>query len=347
MNRFWIHKRVERLWETRGALACLLFPLAAVFSWGAALRRQCYRSGLLRVRPLSAPVVVIGNLTVGGTGKTPMVIWLARRFRRWGRRPGIVSRGYGGKREADLLPVAPDSDPRQAGDEPVLLAMRARCPVMVAKDRWQAADALCRQHGCDVILADDGLQHFALPGDFRICMVDGQRRFGNGWCLPAGPLREPLSRLREMDIIVCNGGEARSEAREGCRMELRPDESLRNLRDPSRRLKLADLSGREAHALAGVGNPEPFFSLLESQGVRIRRHPFPDHCRYRPEDLEFADDLPVIMTEKDAVKCRSFCTERHWCLPVDAVLPESFEKRMRAWLMSAAPGAQDTEAMAQ
>jgi len=305
-------------------LALALMPLSVVFGWVAALHRWLFRIGILRVESLPVPVVVVGNVTAGGTGKTPLVLWLTAELRRRGRHPGIVTRGYGGT-GPEPAPVMSGSDPALCGDEPVLLARRAACPVWRGRDRAAAARALLAAHPeCDVILSDDGLQHHRLARNVEIAVVDGTLGLGNGWLLPAGPLREPLSRLARCDIVVVK--EPRRPAlavpANAVAMRLAPGRWQR-LDDPTVTLDGAAFAGRRVHAVAGIGVPEQFFATLAALGVDVVPHPFPDHHAYREADLDFADDAPIAMTEKDAVKCAAFATARMWVLPVDATLDGS------------------------
>lgn len=259
-------------------------------------------------------MIVVGNISVGGTGKTPVVIWLAEYLRVHGYRPGIVSRGYGGRRIETPRQVTSNSDVREVGDEALLIARRTGCPTWVCADRASAMDALLRDERISVVISDDGLQHYRMHRDIEIAMIDGARRFGNGLCLPAGPLRERPSRLEEVDFRLVSG----ALADEGeFAVEYAGDE-LVNLQNPLRRLRLDDLKGSVVHAVAGLGNPARFFRRLEDAGLHPTRHAFPDHHQYRREDLDFKDNLSVIMTEKDAVKCTVFANPRYWYLPVTA-----------------------------
>lgn len=308
------------LWQTRNGASMALLPLAGVFGVLAAGRRAAYRCGLARVVRVPVPVIVIGNLTVGGTGKTPLVIWLAQHLRSLGWRPGIVARGYGGRAGHWPQAVRPESDPAMVGDEAVLLAWRTRCPVRVGPDRPAAVAGLLTDAPIDVVLSDDGLQHYALGRDLEIVVIDGRRRFGNGWLLPAGPLREPVQRLQSADLVVVNDG------------VVRPGELGMRLSDPqvyaiaggAPSAPLARFAGRSVHAVAGIGNPSQFFEQLRGQGLAVIAHPFPDHYAFRVEDLQFGDDLPILMTEKDAVKCRRFASHRHWAVRVEAQLDTEF-----------------------
>ena len=319
--------RLEQSWYQDDWLARLMAPLGRVYCTLAAARRRAYRAGRRRAWRAPVPVVVVGNITVGGTGKTPLVAWLAERLGRAGYRPGIVSRGYGGTAGDGPRWVGQDSRPEEVGDEPVLLAAATRRPVVVGRDRPATVRYLLAQAGCDIVLCDDGLQHYRLARDVEIAVVDGARRFGNGRCLPAGPLREPRERLQEVDFVVANGEAAEGESP----MRLVGDE-LRGVSDSHRRRPLHALTEGPVHAVAGIGHPERFFEALRARGLEVREHPFRDHHRFRAADLEFGDERPVVMTEKDAVKCRPFARPGHWYLPVRAVLPEEFGERLLARL---------------
>jgi tetraacyldisaccharide 4'-kinase len=302
-------------WRRRTWVSALLLPLAALFALVCGLRRLAYRRGWLASRRLAVPVIVVGNISAGGTGKTPLVLWLVQRLRERGFKPGIVSRGYGGTGEC--REVRPDADPSQAGDEPVLLAARSRCPVWIGTRRGVAAARLLAAHPeCDVLVSDDGLQHYALARNVEIAVIDGQTGLGNGRLLPAGPLREPPSRLGRCDAVVVNGAEGQPPPG-WFEMHLEGD-TLYNLRDPALRRSASALRGRHVHAIAGIGNPERFFSHLRRLGLSITAHAFPDHHRFSPADLDLPDADAVVMTEKDAIKCRAFARDNWWALPVEA-----------------------------
>lgn len=320
-------KRLDEHWYANSPVSLLLAPLGWLFCAVAALRRRAYRTGLLSVHRMPVPVIVIGNITVGGTGKTPLVAWLARFLIGAGYTPGIVSRGYGGKVGNWPQPVAADSDPALVGDEAVLLARRSGCAVVVGPDRVAAARVLLEHSPCDVILSDDGLQHYRLGRDVEIAVIDGVRGFGNGRCLPAGPLREPPERLREVDLVVVNG-----TAGEGQYSMRLIEQVPRDVMDAGASRPLADFQGTRVHAVAGIGHPERFFKRLRALGLRIVEHPFPDHHAYSPADLDFGDGEPVLMTEKDAVKCRRFARPHLWYVPVEAQMDESFGARVLALL---------------
>lgn len=310
---------------TRGA-PIWTFPLAWFYGVLTALRRAMYRIGWLRSKRLPVPVVVVGNLTVGGTGKTPLTLALVDALAARGWRPGVVSRGYGGtQREPALL--GDDPNPVQFGDEPCLIRASG-VPVAVGRDR-PAAAVLLLQAGCNVVIADDGLQHYALARDVEICVIDGERRFGNGRLLPAGPLREPLSRLRRVDFRICNGAAGEGEYA----MRLAGDLAV-SLVDGATR-PLAGFTGTPVHVVAAIGHPDRFFDSLRAHGLEVRGHPFADHHAFAAEDLAFAGDAPLLMTDKDAVKCRRFARPGWWRVPVRAVLDPAFFDAMCARLDSA------------
>lgn len=283
------------------------------------MRRGLYRIGLLRSERMPVPVVIVGNITVGGSGKTPLVIHLALGLCKLGRRPGIVSRGYRGG-SAGVTEVLPGSDPAVLGDEPVLLARRSGCPVFVGRDRPAAARALLAAHPeCDLILTDDGLQHYRLQRDVELAVFD-HRGVMNGWCLPAGPLREPVSRLSQVDAVVINGSAVAPAPTVGCplfRMNLL-GEQFHRLDDPQIECDPADLAGRNLHAVAGIGAPERFFEQLRSMSLSFTAHSFPDHHDFSAADLAYAGDA-ILTTEKDAVKlARLSLPLPVWVLPVTA-----------------------------
>lgn len=310
-----------------------MVPFSWLFAMIVAARRFAYRSGLLRSARLPVPVIVVGNITTGGTGKTPLVIWLVDALRKAGHRPGVVSRGYGGGAGEWPLAVGADSDPREAGDEPVLIVRRTGCPLVVDPRRPRAARKLVSDYGCDVIVSDDGLQHYALARDLEIAVIDGARRFGNGRCLPAGPLREKPSRLQAVDMIVVNGAAEPGE----CSMSLAGGRAD-SLCDPTLSHALQHWQGRTVHGVAGIGNPERFFAHLRAYGLTVVEHPFPDHHRYRGCEFDFGDELPVMMTEKDAIKCRDFAEIRHWFVPVSAQFDETCRQGLERLLRRVSGG---------
>lgn len=312
-----------------------LVPLSGVFRGIVALRRLAYSKGWKSALRLPVPVIVVGNLTVGGTGKTPLTIWLVEFLKASGYKPGVVSRGYGGRRQAGPLAVTADTDPLEAGDEPVLIAKRTGCPVVVFPLRTEAGRALLAENDCDVLIADDGLQHYALARDVEIAVVDGARRFGNGYCLPAGPLREPVERLAEVDLVVCRGEPQAGEIG----MALGCDEAV-NLADASLKKPLAAFMGLKLRAIAGIGNPQGFFAELKAAGLNFEQRAFPDHYRFSLEDMGPDDGAEVLMTEKDAVKCRGFATGRLWAVPLCAQLPAEFGETVLQLLKKVKPDGQ-------
>jgi len=317
-------------WRSRSLPAAVLLPLGALFALLAALRRTLYRTGVLRAVRLPVPVVVVGNIAVGGSGKTPAVDWLVARLREAGYTPGIVSRGYGG-RVVGVALVPRDGDPALFGDEPVLLARLTGCPLAVGADRPAAARALLAAHPqCDLIVADDGLQHYRLARDVEVAVVD-EATLGNGWRLPAGPLREPLARLRTVDAILAHGALSPGLAR---RLAGRPVFGMALVGDAFRPLGAAGaprpaaaFRGQRMHAVAGIGRPERFFAQLEGLGIAVVPHPFPDHHRYTPQDLDFAPGEAKVLTSKDAVKCATFAPADCWEFPVTArIAPGAAER---------------------
>ncbi|MFC5580019.1 tetraacyldisaccharide 4'-kinase [Rhodanobacter terrae] len=307
---------LESAWYAGGRAPWWTWPLAALYGGVIGLRSGLYRAGIWRSVRLPAPVIVIGNLSVGGTGKTPLTIAVAAALRARGYRPGVVSRGYGGSRREPLL-LGDAPDPAQVGDEPCLIHASGM-PVAVGRDR-PAAARLLLDAGCHVLLADDGLQHYRLARDVEICVIDGVRRFGNQRLLPAGPLREPLSRLRQVDLRVCNGGIAEDGE---YLMQLRGGDVVA-LSD-GRVQSLASFRGQRVHAVAAIGNPQRFFDSLRAAGILPIEHSFADHHGFAVAELDFADGLPVLMTDKDAVKCRCFAQPHWWRVPVQADLPQAF-----------------------
>jgi tetraacyldisaccharide 4'-kinase len=299
----------------------LLLPLSWMFGLATALRRHLFRTGRLTAHRLSAKVVVVGNLTVGGAGKTPLVIHLAQALAQAGLHPGVVARGYGapaGVRGAMALEVLPESTASEAGDEPLLIRRRAGCPVFVCRDRAAAARALLAAHPrTDVIIADDGLQHYRLARDYEVAVFD-TRGAGNRRLLPAGPLREPLARAASVDAVVANGGDGAGMAAYAMQLETQP---LYRLVDPRETCGLADFAARHGPrvtAVAGIGNPQRFFDSMRRAGLTVAERRFDDHHVFRREELAALDAHAIVMTEKDAIKCTAFDDPRIWVVPVSA-----------------------------
>lgn len=318
---------LESAWYRGARAPWWTVPLAMLYGAVVRTRGLLFRHGVLRSVRLHAPVVVIGNLTVGGTGKTPLTIAVVEALRQRGHRPGVVSRGYGGtQREPILLGDAPD--PAQVGDEPCLIHASG-VPVAVGRDRPAAAQLLL-DAGCDVVIADDGLQHYRLVRDVEICVIDGVRRFGNRRLLPAGPLREPITRLQRVDLRVCNGDAAEPGEYP---MQLHGGEAV-DLLDGHRQ-PLAAFRGQRVHAVAAIGNPQRFFDSLREVGIEVIEHAFADHHAFGPAELAFADGLPVLMTDKDAVKCAGFARPDWFRVPVRGQLPASFFDTLTARIEAA------------
>ncbi len=286
-------------------------PLSLTYAAAAGSRRYLYARHWRKSTRIPVPLVVVGNLSVGGTGKTPLVCWLAQRLRELGYRPGVVTRGYGGSASTVRI-IQPSDDPKVVGDEPILLARRTGVPVAVGRERPAAAQLLV-DAGCTVVVSDDGLQHYAMQRDCEIIVVDGERRFGNGALLPAGPLRERPQRLVVADAVVVNGGRA-LDGELRMRLEGRHAESLTG----SAAKSLDEFAGQKVHAVAGIGNPARFFNMLRAHGIEVMGHALPDHAQIQASDISFGDARPVLMTEKDAVKCKEVAGPGHWYVPVEA-----------------------------
>lgn len=324
-------------WFEGGSVPLPARALSAVYAKAIELRRNLYRRGVLKTRRVPVPVLVIGNLIAGGSGKTPLAIAVVERLRAEGYVPGVATRGYGRIDESAPLWVEAGTDPAAGGDEPVLLARRTGAKVRADRDRAAAASALV-QAGCDVVVCDDGLQHYALARDIEIEVVDGRRRYGNGRMLPAGPLREPLARNAECDFRVVNLAPEVDSPDAGFGewpMRLHAEQAM-----PLRGARVRPLSafaGQRVHAVAGTGDPRRFFDMLRGFGIAVVPHAFPDHHAYVADDFQFGSDLPVLMTEKDAVKCASFAGDRYYSVPVEARLPEAFWVALVDRIRSARP----------
>jgi tetraacyldisaccharide 4'-kinase len=314
LNKFWYGSVSPPWW---------MIPLSAVYAAISGIRRFAYSRHLARSTRLPCPVIVVGNLSVGGTGKTPLVCWLAGQLIELGFRPGVVSRGYGGSSRAARLVQAAD-DSNKVGDEAILLARRSRAPVATGRNRPAAAQLLINA-GCDIIVSDDGLQHYALQRDCEIIVIDGDRRFGNGRLLPAGPLRESPARLERADAIVINGGDAEGDG--AIRMRLLATSAIAMKYGTPKPLR--EFSGRPAHAIAAIGNPQRFFAMLRAIGISVVEHALPDHAKLGIDDISFPDDLPVLMTEKDAVKCRDIAGPHHWYVPVSVAFAAGNAEKLR------------------
>lgn len=326
MNRS-VDNWVQNIWYGESPLRWLLLPFTWIYSVIIAGRRVLYSSGILRSQRVSVPVVVVGNIAVGGTGKTPLTIWLAGQLTERGFKPGIISRGYRGSVGPKPMVVTQESDPAVVGDEAILIATRSDCSVVVHPDRVAAAK-LAIDLGANIIVSDDGLQHYRLGRDFEIAVVDGTRRYGNRQLLPSGPLREPVSRLNSIDrLLVQRETDGSSELLH--RSSDRPPLDFRLVASAISRLDRSDIryiddfSGTTVHAIAGIGNPERFFRLLEARDIEVIRHALADHADITPEDIDFDDELDVVMTEKDAVKCGWLDTRNCWYVPVDVAMNDA------------------------
>jgi len=305
----------------------LLIPLSWLFGLISFIRKSLYKHGWLNSFSLSVPVIIVGNINVGGTGKTPLVIWLVEQLQIAGYKPGIISRGYGGNAK-EVQSVFSHSNPQEVGDEPVLIARRTHCPVYVSTNRFAAGQALLNEHPeCDVVISDDGLQHYRLQRDVEIVVFDGAKGFGNGALLPAGPLRESVSRLRAVDAVVSNG-----EVTVGTivlmdvgvvpiEMQLEAGRFY-NLMDNHLKCDAQAFANQHLLAIAGIGNPERFFQQLHRLGLSFQSRAFPDHHAFQPKDFKQLTADVVVMTEKDAVKCLSFARSNYWVLPVVALINE-------------------------
>ncbi|MGE8495966.1 MAG: tetraacyldisaccharide 4'-kinase [Pseudomonas sp.] len=310
-----ISERLVAAWYTGHPALGLLRPLEWLYRTVAQHRRARFLAGEGEVYRAPLPVVVVGNITVGGTGKTPLILWLIEHCRQRGLKVGVVSRGYGAKPPQLPWRVRAEQAAAEAGDEPLLIVQRSGVPLVIDPDRGSAVRALLAEESLDLILSDDGLQHYRLARDLELVLIDAARGLGNGRCLPAGPLREPVERLQQVDALLYNG--ALADPAGGYSFGLRPRE-LVNLRSGERRPLDHFPAGQRVHAVAGIGNPQRFFTTLEALHWQPVPHAFADHAHYSAELLSFSPSLPLLMTEKDAVKCRTFAGDDWWYLAVDA-----------------------------
>ena len=335
-------KSITHYWQSFNFVSLVLAPLSFLFCLLVSLRRFFYRIGLFKSCSSHIPVIVVGNIYIGGNGKTPFVIWLAEQLKAAGYKPGIVSRGYGASAE-DSSSAKGSSWPRRVdlqqdvqlfGDEPFLIHQSTHCPVIVDPDRCRAVDKIAGDTDCDVIISDDGLQHYAMSRFIEINITDAGRLYGNGLCLPAGPLSETKNRLKSVDYIVYNVSRAPLKFQEQYKNTIQKSDNKEFFMDydfltlnalsgqTGRSMTLSDFKDKTIHAVAGIGDPGQFFKLLQRCGINVIEHPFADHYRYQQEDFVFDDSYPIIMTEKDAVKCQSFLTLESlpdlWCLPIKA-----------------------------
>ncbi|ODV13593.1 MAG: tetraacyldisaccharide 4'-kinase [Thiobacillus sp. SCN 64-317] len=324
---------LRHVWVRTGVLTLLLLPLSTLFAAVSGLRRLAYRYGWLRTVSVGVPVIVVGNITAGGSGKTPLVIWLANWLRSQGHRPGVISRGYGGTARG-CVEVQTDSAPAWVGDEPALIRLKTGAPVVIGRDRAGAACMLRAQHpDVDVIVSDDGLQHYRLHRDIELAVIDAATGLGNGWLLPAGPLREPRSRLLDVDAVVqVVRGAVQPRALDSVanwRVDFSTVRAYR-LNAPQERTMMCDLPRHDWLAVTGIGQPQGFFAMLDAHGLRYRPRAFPDHHVFRPADIPAGE--AVLMTEKDAVKCRGFAGPDWWVVELDVTPEQGFVRWLDARL---------------
>lgn len=313
----------EKIWYTRNFISTFLLPMSWLFRGVVVCRRAYYRIRNSSVNAPNSYTIVVGNISVGGTGKTPFVIWLAKKIKSKNLSVGIVTRGYKRESKDEIIEVQADSSPLNVGDEAFILAQKAACPVVVSANRKKAVELLESKYNVDVVLSDDGLQHYNMPRNYEIVVVDGDRGFGNGRCLPAGPLREPISRINSCDLVVNNGVDDSIKSY----FEIIYADVVSLCSDTIRK-PIMNLKDFTVHAVAGIGNPDRFFKMLRSVGLNIIEHRFPDHYVYKESDLKFSDNYPVIMTEKDAVKCKNFTTSDSWYLPISISANKNLEQQI-------------------
>lgn len=311
---------LAKIWYQNHYLHYPLIPFSFIYKGIISLRRLLYQHGIKKTTSFPLPIIVVGNITVGGNGKTPLVIYVIELLKHHGYKPAVVSRGYGAKADYYPCQVKGHSDPAMVGDEPVLIARRTGVPVMVDPDRVQAVRKIVEKTNCNVIVADDGLQHYALNRDIEISVIHGNKGYGNGYCLPAGPMREPISRLETVHFMVTSKPSRSDEYA----MEINYLNFI-NLNDLGRKVEAAHFKNQTIHAVAGIASPDRFFKALRALGLNIIEHAFPDHYQYVREDLNFGPDAVLIMTEKDAVKCAQFAIANSWCLPISAKVTEQFD----------------------
>jgi len=319
-------KGITDYWQTLNFVSIMLTPLSLLFCLLVFIRRQAYRVNFFKSTAVNIPIIVVGNIYIGGNGKTPFVIWLVKQLQQAGYKPGVVSRGYGAISEQDSgigWPRLVNSQDEQClfADEPLLIHQSAQCPVVIDPHRTRAVHKIVSDTDCDVIISDDGLQHYAMARFIEIHITDAKRLYGNKMCLPGGPLREPVSRLKSIDFSVYNisrGSAADTLPENSFTMDYEFS-ALKSLsKAVQQSMTVTDFKGKIVHAVAGIGDPEQFFALLKSYGLTLVEHAFADHYHYKKEDVLFADAYPIIMTEKDAVKCRSFALRHAWYLPLKA-----------------------------
>ena len=312
---------LERIWYEDGKGRLLLLPFSLLYCAVNAYQRKTQSKDQIK---LPCPVIVVGNITVGGTGKTPLTIHITKLLQKAGYKPAIITRGYGGKAVNWPQYVTASSDAGLVSDEAVLMASRTGVPVYAGANRLESIRELLHTHECNVIISDDGMQHYKLPRDIQIAVIDGERQFGNGYCLPAGPLREKKERLDDCDLIIVNG---KNKSQNHWYNMILEGYSFTNLKTHAE-IYLGEFKAKRIHGVTGIGNPQRFFSSLEQKGFDIIKHSFPDHYNFKQSDLSFNDDLDILMTEKDAVKCRNFATDKYWYFPVEAQIDASFDNQL-------------------
>jgi len=312
---------LDSYWYHKNLVSWLLLPLAGLFCVLRFIRILLFKIGIFKSFKLPVPVIIVGNITVGGTGKTPVIVELCKQLTKQGFKPGVISRGYKGESKSWPVDISQCPDPYITGDEPQVIYRQTGCPVVVDPDRVSAAQYLLQHHDCDVLLSDDGLQHYRLKRDYEIAVVDKTRQFGNGLCLPAGPLREPSSRLKSVDMVITNEGD-----KDDSSFWVRADE-LKSVVG-SNTSKLSDFKHHLVHAVAGIGNPDRFFNLLKQAEIEFIPHVFPDHHSFQLKDLRFNDELAILMTEKDAVKCKKIAMYHYWYLPINIQLSDSAQLKL-------------------
>lgn len=336
---------IQRGWQHPRRINRWLYPLSLLYAAIMRTREIAYRAGIFKRHKLPCPLIVIGNLSVGGVGKTPLLIELATQLKQSGFKPGIITRGYYGRRARHPREVTKEATPAEVGDEPILIWQRCQVPVVADANRTRAAKHLLAHHPCDILLSDDGFQHLALKRDMDIVVVDGERRFGNGWCLPAGPLREPRAALRRATCIVLNNPPpppdcTRNEGEFVIRAQISQAHRLRARPTKDEPRDLAHFADKTIHAVAGIGNPERFFQQLHAHRLKVIAHPFPDHHRFTARDFAFAENPAtiVLMTEKDAVKCAPLLArgdlpngarQQYWQVPLQLRIPQGLLPLLR------------------
>ena len=319
-----LNKLFNRIWYENHPASYFLLPASWLYSLVVKLRNILYASGFFETHYVSVPVIIVGNITAGGSGKTPFVIWLSKYLSENGYTPGVISRGYGRKSNLKVQQIRHDSDPEFVGDEPILIARRTGMPVAVASDKYEAANQLVNIANCDVLICDDGLQHLAIGRNLEIAIIDGDREFGNNHLLPAGPLREPVSRLTTVDMLI-----SKSKKYQNSHLMNYEYGGLVQLTNPGNNISIEKFKNQEIHLVSGIANPDRFHAFFKDHHINVTKHIFPDHYNYRVEDINFDDDKPIVMTEKDAIKCAKFARDNMWYLPVKVRFDDVFHHRIK------------------